>query len=55
MQSLHAISGIAFSNAKRWEVEAKKEKESGTFFFKMREKSCPNEYTDVIDEEGLFD
>jgi hypothetical protein len=55
MQSLHAISGIAFSNAKRWEVEAKKEKESGTFFFKMREKSCPKEYTDVIDEEGLFD
>jgi hypothetical protein len=50
---LHAIAGIAFGHAKKWEEEASEEKKSGTTaYFKIREESCPKEYTDVLDEQG---
>jgi hypothetical protein len=55
-QSLHAVAGIAFGHAKRWEDEAKKEKEAGaTAHFHIREKSCPKKYTEILDEDGLYD
>jgi hypothetical protein len=55
VQSLHAISGVAFSHARKWEAEAKIETENGSAQFKMREKSCPSSFTEMIDEDGLFD
>jgi hypothetical protein len=52
---LHAVAGFAFGHAKRWEDEAKKEKEAGTtYHFKVREQSCPKIYTEIIDEDGVY-
>jgi len=46
MQSLHAVSGTAHTYAKKLG-----EKEEGSFSYEMREKSCPKEYTAVLDED----
>ena len=43
-QSLHAISGTAHAYAKTLG-----EKGEGTIPYRMREKSCPKEFTDILD------
>ncbi|KAG7349455.1 SET methyltransferase domain containing protein [Nitzschia inconspicua] len=55
MQSLLAITGVAFSHAKKWEADAKKDSESGSALYIIREKSCPSSFSDLIDEDGLFE
>jgi len=48
MQSLHAISGAAMAYARGILKDKKDEKIS--IAYKMREKSCPQEYTDILNE-----
>lgn len=48
MQSLQALSGIAFGHARKWEHTAKTDT---TGAFQIREKSCPSVHTDEIDKD----
>ena len=49
-QSLHALSGTARAHARDLSNNIEKE-EMTAVAFKMREKSCPRKYTDILDEK----
>jgi SET domain len=48
MQSLQALSGIAFGHARKWDDKAKADT---TGAYKIREKSCNKDYTDEMDKD----
>jgi hypothetical protein len=50
-QTLQALSGIVFSQIRKWQEESKV---PSTPEYTIRDQSCPKEYLDVLDDSSAF-
>jgi hypothetical protein len=51
MQTLQTLSGIVFSQIRKWQEESKV---PSTPEYTIRDQACPKEYLDVLDDSSAF-